>query len=258
MNKELNILTDQTIIEISKLEIVLPEIYKDIFYTKADELGIKINESDKEKALIYALKKIEKLKNETHKNTTQLKTNIQQARLAISDKDDALLLNIEKEVIKLEKTLSNLEENLYIDELTNIYNRRWLYEKFLKDEKFQQNGTFAFLDLDNFKSVNDNYGHLVGDKVLKTIGSLLKKVDKSLALRFAGDEFILISTSKNKNQLSSLLKNARKNLLNTKLKHKNQIFTISFSFGILDFKKGDDFKKIFKKSDDLMYYYKDR
>ena len=40
MNKELSKLTDQTIIEISKLEIVLPEIYKDIFYTKADELGI--------------------------------------------------------------------------------------------------------------------------------------------------------------------------------------------------------------------------
>ena len=76
MNKELQELTDVTIKEIRKLEIVLPEIYKDIFYTKAQELGITISASDKEMALIYALKKIQTLKHETEQSASILKENV--------------------------------------------------------------------------------------------------------------------------------------------------------------------------------------
>ncbi|MCF6173495.1 MAG: hypothetical protein L3J44_06930, partial [Campylobacteraceae bacterium] len=82
MKNSLQELTDETLKEVRKLEIVMPEIYKDIFYTKADELNITIKEKDKERAMIYALKKIQKIRNETEKSTTQLKTNIKKARTA--------------------------------------------------------------------------------------------------------------------------------------------------------------------------------
>ena len=142
---------------------------------------------------------------------------------------------------------------MYIDELTHIYNRRWLYEKYLNLEKFDHGGVFAFVDIDKFKRVNDNYGHLTGDKVLAMIGSLLRKVDGAFAVRFAGDEFILISKNHNKEKLTKLLEAIRKNLKATNLKHENKTFNITFSFGVVDFKDKDDFKEIFKKADSLMY-----
>ncbi len=101
MNKKLHELTDETIKEIQKLEIVLPEIYNDIFYTKANDLNIKIDEQEKEKALMYAMNKIQKMKDETEKSTRLLKTNIQKARTAIVEKNDNDLKVIEEAVISL-------------------------------------------------------------------------------------------------------------------------------------------------------------
>jgi len=253
MNKNLQEITDETIKELSKLEIVLPEIYAEIFFTKAKELNIEINEQDREQALMYALEKIQKMKNETEESTSLLKTHIQKARTAIVQKDNDALKNIEDEVVVLEKKIIDLQENLYIDELTQNYNRRWMYEKFLNIENFKQNGIFAFVDIDNFKSVNDNYGHLTGDKVLKMIGTLLKKVENANTIRFAGDEFILISSYYNLHKLTKLLKSINNNLRGTNLKHENKTFNISFSFGVIEYKKNDNFKEICKKADDLMY-----
>ncbi|MFK5881846.1 MAG: GGDEF domain-containing protein [Sulfurospirillum sp.] len=253
MNKKLHELTDETIKEIRKLDIVLPEIYNDIFYTKANDLGIKINEKEKKKALIYAMNKIQKMKDETEKSTTLLKTNIQKARTAIVEKNDNDLKMIEEAVISLERKIIHLQEDLYIDELTRLYNRRWLYEKYLDLEKFKYSGVFAFVDIDSFKSVNDNYGHLTGDKVLAMIGSLLRKVEDTFAIRFAGDEFILISENHDKNKLTKLLEAIRRNLEATNLKHENKTFNITFSFGIVDFKEKNNFKEIFKNVDSLMY-----
>lgn len=253
MNKKLQEITDETIKELGKLEIVLPEIYTEIFFAKARELNIKIDEKDKEQALMYALKKIQDMKDATEKSASALKTHIQKARSAIVQKNDVELKNIENAVTALEKKIIDLQENLYIDELTQNYNRRWMYEKFLDAEKFKQDGLLAFIDIDNFKSVNDNYGHLTGDKVLKMIGALLRKVENTNVIRFAGDEFILISSYHNINKLSKLLEVIRNNLKSTNLKHENKIFNVSFSFGIINYKKGSSFKEIFKKADDLMY-----
>jgi len=253
MNKKLQEITDETIKELSKLEIVLPEIYAEIFFTKAKELNIKIDEQDKEKALMYALEKIQHMKDETEESTSTLRTHIQKARTAIVQKNDVALKDIEDAVISLEKKIIDLQENLYIDELTQNYNRRWMYEKFLHVEKFKQNGIFAFVDIDDFKSVNDNYGHLTGDKVLKMIGTLLRKVENANIIRFAGDEFILISSDYNLQKLTKLLDIIKNNLKATNLKHENKTFNISFSFGVIEYKKDDNFKEIFKKADDSMY-----
>jgi len=253
MNKKLQEITDETIKELSKLEIVLPEIYTEIFFAKAKELNIEIDEQDKEQALMYALKKIQDMKYATEKSASTLKINIQKARTAIKQKNDVALKNIEEAVTVLEKKIIDLQENLYIDELTQNYNRRWMYEKFLSTEKFKQNGLFAFIDVDNFKSVNDNYGHLTGDKVLKMIGALLRKIENANVIRFAGDEFILISSDYNLHKLSKLLETIKNNLKATNLKHENKIFNVSFSFGVIEYKKNANFKEICKKADDLMY-----
>lgn len=256
MNHKLQELTDETIKEIRKLEIVLPEIYKDIFYTKAKELDVTISEHDKEMAMIYALKKIQNLKDETEKSASFLKENVNQAKTAIANKDNEALSIIENNMIDLEKKISMLQQELFLDELTHLYNRRWLFEKYLANDAFQDNGVFAFIDVNNFKNINDNYGHLVGDKVLTVLGKVLKRIDNAIAVRYAGDEFIIISNNHSEDEIMKILHTVNHNLQTTNLKHGNQVFHVDFAFGTTAFMKEDAFKAILNKADNKMYNYK--
>ena len=80
---------------------------------------------------------------------------------------------------------------LYMDPLTESYNRRF-YEEF--HEKWEDISALVMIDLDSFKYINDNYGHLAGDEALKAAARVIQtKVRKSdLLIRFGGDEFLLI------------------------------------------------------------------
>ncbi|WP_100751615.1 GGDEF domain-containing protein [Vibrio salilacus] len=99
-----------------------------------------------------------------------------------------------------------IEDLAYIDQLTGLANRwsfeRWAIDKLEERQNSQSLTALVFLDIDNFKLINDNYGHDVGDRVLKHFASRLKnnirnkdrstdEHDYSIA-RFAGDEFVLL------------------------------------------------------------------
>jgi len=253
MNQQLEELTDATIKEIRKLEIVLPEIYKDIFYTKASEMQIVISDNDKEMAMIYALKKIQNIKDETEKSTSILKENVSNAKVAIANKDNIALEVIENNMIDLEKKISSLQQELYIDELTHLYNRRWLFEKYLQNDIFPENGVFAFIDINDFKRINDTYGHMVGDKVLNLLGKVLRRIDNTFAVRFAGDEFIILSQVHNEEEIEKILHTVNHNLKSTNLKHHEKVFTVDFAFGITKFSKDESFKKVLEVADQKMY-----
>lgn len=256
MKQKLEELTDATIKEIRKLEIVLPEIYKDIFYTKASEMQIVISDNDKEMAMIYALKKIQNIKDETEKSAFILKENVSNAKVAIANKDNIALEVIESNMIDLEKKISSLQQELYIDELTHLYNRRWLFEKYLENDIFPKNGVFAFIDINDFKRINDTYGHMVGDKVLNLLGKVLRRIDNTFAARFAGDEFIILSESHSEEEIEKILHTVNHNLKSTNLKHHEKVFTVDFAFGVTNFSKTSSFKKVLEVADKKMYDYK--
>lgn len=256
MNKQLQELTDLTIKEIRNLEIVLPEIYRDIFYSKAKDLGIKLSDIDKEAAMLYALRKIQMIQNETERSASALKENVMNAKIAITNKDNMALQFIEDNMIELETRIASLLEELYMDDLTRLYNRRWLFEKFLKDDHFKTSGHLAFVDLNHFKDVNDQFGHIIGDKVLHVIGKVLMKVPNTTAIRFAGDEFIILSEQHDEDEIHKILHTVNQNLLKTPFKHNTELFYIDFSFGIASFKAKDSFKKVLEEADTKMYNYK--
>ncbi|WP_224983080.1 GGDEF domain-containing response regulator [Geomonas agri] len=87
---------------------------------------------------------------------------------------------------------------LYIDELTGLYNYRYLdvvLERELKRcERYGSNLGILFLDIDLFKSVNDNFGHLIGSRVLREVGSLVRKSvrDVDAVIRYGGDEYTIV------------------------------------------------------------------
>ena len=155
MNKQLQELTDITLQEIRNLEIVLPEIYRDIFYSKAKEMEIELSDIDKEAALLYALKKIQLIHDETEHSTNVLKENVINARIAITNKDNSSLEAIESNIKELESKITSLKEELYKDDLTRLYNRRWLFETYLLEDHFKKSASITDRLLTNTKQCLD-------------------------------------------------------------------------------------------------------
>ncbi|TET44367.1 tetratricopeptide repeat protein, partial [candidate division TA06 bacterium] len=86
----------------------------------------------------------------------------------------------------------------YVDDLTGLHNRRYFREKLLEEkrraDKKGSSFALAMIDLDNFKPINDFYGHLTGDQVLSQVAALLEKTIRpsDILCRYAGDEFVMI------------------------------------------------------------------
>lgn len=96
------------------------------------------------------------------------------------------------EVIQLEAQVAELEARLYYDAMTGAFTRQYLFDGFSKP--MVAGGFLVFMDLDDFKSVNDHYGHAAGDQLLKCIvkGLMAAIADNGFLVRLAGDEFVIV------------------------------------------------------------------
>jgi diguanylate cyclase (GGDEF)-like protein len=259
--KELIVVTNDTFKELKKHEIVTPDLYKDIFEQKVkshnsddnlDDNLDDINVSSSSQVLQKALK----LQNETKDNAILLKDSIDLATIAIKDNDQNALENVKKQMTSLQEKIKHLEEQIYIDELTKVKNRKWLFDMALKDDKFINSGSLSFIDLDRFKVINDSYGHLAGDKVLFLIGSLLRKLEDSEIVRYGGDEFLVISYKHNMEDLNKFLTSINESFIHKSMKFQENTFKLSISFGSCEFKENDNFHHIADIIDKEMYMHK--
>ena len=102
------------------------------------------------------------------------------------------IIDIDKEKIEAEELIFKAQR----DSLTGLYNKgiaQSMIEEYMKNEGLNANGALFVIDVDNFKAVNDNLGHLAGDSVLTDISSMLSEVfnENSIVGRIGGDEFIV-------------------------------------------------------------------
>ncbi|MDN5331187.1 MAG: two-component system, cell cycle response regulator [Tepidanaerobacteraceae bacterium] len=101
-------------------------------------------------------------------------------------------------LIATDALLLSLKENVERDPLTGLYNRlaieKTLSKMWLSAQETKTPLTLAMIDLDNFKEVNDTYGHMVGDELLQEISSVIRKSlrDGDIVMRFGGEEFIVL------------------------------------------------------------------
>jgi len=106
-----------------------------------------------------------------------------------------------KNIKNIDNTIKDFNQKAVTDKLTGIYNRLG-FENEINNKKCKY---FLIIDLDNFKYINDTFGHEIGDKILKEFTKLLKKYFKNDILgRWGGDEF-LICTNKNKSEIQDIL-----------------------------------------------------
>ncbi len=152
---------------------------------------------------------------------------------------------------------------LYTDELTHIYNRRYLREQIPRYiQRIREKGlTFAFFmsDLDNFKGINDTYGHQVGDQALihfsKIIVGVLRK--RGIPIRYAGDEFVIIVPGMDKQQAAKLGDLIHQQLARMPLKVDGAELRLKCSIGISLFPTdGENWEQLFEKADEALYMAK--
>ena len=141
------------------------------------------------------------------------------------------------------------------DSLTNIFNRS-SFEHNLKTElerSSRNGGVFSLImfDIDNFKLVNDEYGHDVGDTILKEISALVLEHirDIDIFARWGGEEFMIISTT-NVTQSEAFAEKLRQVIEQYEFTH---VPNITCSFGITQYHKGDTSETIVKRCDNMLY-----
>lgn len=147
------------------------------------------------------------------------------------------------------------------DKLTNIYNRLKLddiLENELDRNKRYQNGLgVCILDIDNFKVINDTYGHQIGDQILVKIAQILKLNTRKTDFvgRWGGEEFLIICLAVDEENLYKLIEKIRQDIKNYKFP-KTKILTASF--GITIYQENDSLKTITKRADDALYEAKNK
>jgi len=157
----------------------------------------------------------------------------------------------------LKQRATKFEEISLHDRLTGVYNRAKFEQELQKEiDKFtrydSESFALVFLDIDNFKKINDTYGHLIGDNVLKELALKVEKhLRKSdLFARWGGEEFVLILPLITLENAKKAAENIREYISSTDFE---EVGKVTCSFGVSKFKKGDSFHSVILRADESMY-----
>lgn len=158
---------------------------------------------------------------------------------------------------ELKRANDKIAEMARTDYLTGLFNRSYFQKRFKEFfdsiELNNEELTVLLADLDYFKKVNDDYGHDIGDKVLKMFGSVIKKKCRKndLAARFGGEEFILLLPKTSEQEAQQLAKRFREEIINYNILPGSDYIT--FSAGIAMNKKSDSQEDLLKRVDNALY-----
>ena len=164
---------------------------------------------------------------------------------------------------ELEKSLAIIKEMSIRDDLTGVYNRRHLME-LLEHEyhRISRGGahfSVAMLDIDHFKSVNDTYGHLTGDEVLKAASDVIRKSLRSADFcgRYGGEEFLLVMTQTNIKGALLCAERLRSTIEQNRFPNLGPNFKVTVSLGVTEFTGKEDIPTMIARADKALYCAKE-
>jgi diguanylate cyclase (GGDEF)-like protein len=150
-----------------------------------------------------------------------------------------------------------------IDSLTDIYNRRALDEKLaiaaMSSERNGKNLSILFADIDHFKKINDNYGHVVGDEVLKVVAKRIISVLRfgDVFGRYGGEEFVIGLPDTNEDQARNLAERIRQTIADNPIMCADHKISITISIGVSVLKGGvDSINQAIQIADRALYHCK--
>ncbi|WP_346928516.1 GGDEF domain-containing protein [Clostridium sp.] len=167
----------------------------------------------------------------------------------------------------IENFLKNIQETTLIDDLTGVYNRRYIRERLEVDveKSIREHKPMSVImaDIDYFKEINDTYGHIVGDNVLKDFTRIVSKYIRSNGSdwigRYGGEEFLIVLNDTDEDKAEIIAERIRKNLEETTLEYKGNKFSITCSFGVYGFRDLDmNTEDIIHRADINLYEAKEK
>jgi len=143
-----------------------------------------------------------------------------------------------------------------VDFLTGVMNSR-AFSEMAKTEidrtnRFKRPLTIAYVDIDNFKEINDTFGHNIGDKLLQSMARTIKEIIRTIDIiaRLGGDEFAILFPETNEENAKAAISKVQKHLLHVAQKNN---WAITFSIGAITCYSSCELDELIKEADDLMY-----
>jgi diguanylate cyclase (GGDEF)-like protein/PAS domain S-box-containing protein len=209
-----------------------------------------------DKKITENYEKVKELK-ARHKDGREIDVEVSISSLNI--KDCNYFVGLVRDISERIKSRKALEKMSLTDFLTNTYNRRYFIKK-LDEEIERANRTgrtfsLAMLDIDRFKAINDRYGHIVGDQVLKSVADMIKNRIRSIdcLARWGGEEFMILLVDTPIDGAKVLLEELRHGISKINIPG---VDSFTGSFGVVGFTPGDTADSMVLKADNMMYQAK--
>lgn len=217
---------------------------------------------------------LESLKADVELQLNALLDNVEHSKLLREEQEalvagqlETMVKRIQVMEVEAQTFRNHLEEQrqrALLDSLTGLANRAGLQKRM--EEEFERWGRYggellmAVLDVDHFKSINDRFGHLAGDKVLRLIAQQLsQRLRKSDFIgRFGGEEFVLLLPGTTQDQAAVVLEALRQGIEESPFHFKTERVTITISVGFTAFRPADTLDDVFGRADRAMYQAKEQ
>jgi diguanylate cyclase (GGDEF)-like protein len=159
---------------------------------------------------------------------------------------------------ELSSQIKELEESSRLDGLTKVFNRKALNDYLLditSKGKLHHELHLLMLDVDDFKQINDKYGHLVGDKVLIFIANLLRRTlrDGDKVFRYGGEEFVIILNRIEASLCRDIAQRIITSISSNKLLYKGDSIRVTVSIGATTYREGDTIDTLIERADRALY-----
>jgi len=186
--------------------------------------------------------------NKAQQKITELNTKIQ----AMEQDSEALRKNVRKE-----------RELAMVDPLTEIRNRlaydERIEQEYVRWKRYQPPLSLMVIDIDFFKKINDNYGHMAGDKVLHTVAQHLNSNirETDFLARYGGEEFVIIMPDTAVGEAMTVAEKLRDEVENCGFHYRGESVNVTISSGVAEFIAEDTVESAFEKADSAMYRAKE-
>lgn len=170
----------------------------------------------------------------------------------------------EQRISSLSARVRTLESLANTDELSGLLNRRGFYDVVRRElhsaARYDETGVLAYIDLDDFKQINDSHGHAAGDEVLRTVGRQLGTNIRAtdFAARLGGDEFAVLFVRADHIPGRERARNMLAELNSLQISWKRTKISVSASMGLANYDHETAFEELMARSDRAMYRDKKR
>lgn len=167
------------------------------------------------------------------------------------------------DVTEIVELRDKLKTRAVTDQLTGLYNRRYLFEQLAKFfalyQRHEQQYCLVIMDIDHFKKVNDIYGHVTGDFVLREFAQFIKTRLRhtDLVARYGGEEFVAVLHEVSLDEAEQLVNDIRKAIDERKLTFENNLLHHTFSAGLVSFNEVESIDEVVSLADERLYAAKE-